>query len=350
MAHLCRPLLSILFALTLACVTIPTAAAPIPLSQLTLGTPHSVGPKLAPYEAWPNAVTAANGWVIMIHGSGDRHVPLVDRKLVVRVSKDKGATWKISKVIDTGNMTGLGGIVRLSSGRIVMMVSDLNGHDDQNWTQAWKSDDHGITWSALSKRYAWTDPWSWGNIVPLTCDGGKLMTMWNSDTAWGSATSRDGGATWTRTTHTAQHHLWEGRLVQVSGDRLLVIGRSRELGPILYKSPDCGKTWTSALIGIAPWLTEGAVRHGDLWRMITINRYTFKMEARDASLNALWDNPKAWSAPKLLRQLKPAGVVDIGYPAVLNVSRSFDLVLWYGPTSTPKQPMIYAATLPWQAS
>jgi hypothetical protein len=46
----------------------------------------------------------------------------------------------------------------------------------------------------------------------------------------------------------------------------------------------------------------------------------------------------------------PGGVIDIGYPAVLNVSRSFDLVLWYGPTSTPKQPMIYAATLPWQVS
>jgi hypothetical protein len=325
----------------------PAAATPTVPSDLRLSTPWSVGPKLDKYESWPDAVTAANGWVVMAHSSGDRHVPLVDRRTVVRVSKDKGVTWQLARVFHSTNMSGFEGIHRLPSGRILIMLSDLNGHDDFNWVQTWKSDDNGLTWQALSKRYAWTDPWSFGNLERVTCDGGKLMIMWNNDVAWGSATSRDGGVTWTRASHTAQHQMFEGRLTQVSGDRLLAIGRSDQ-GPILFKSPDCGKTWTSAATGIGGRLSEGAVRHGDIWRMVTINRTNYRMEVRDASLTELWNSPTAWSAPRLLRTLQPAGPVDLGYPVILSVSRSYDLVVWYGPTKIVKRPMIYAAHLPWR--
>ena len=131
-------------------------------------------------------------------------------KIVVRISKDRGLTWQVGRVFGTAHLTGQGGIARLPSGRILNMMSDISGHDEPNYHEVWKSDDNGLTWQVLSQRYPWTDVWSWGNIARLTCDGGKLMTSWNNGGAWGFATSRDSGASWSRTTHTAQHHLFGG--------------------------------------------------------------------------------------------------------------------------------------------
>jgi hypothetical protein len=336
----------------LAWCTVPEAQALTPGTPDTaLLTPASIGPKYDKYEAWPDAVSAANGYIVLVHGSTDSHGFPSRRTTVVRVSKNKGTTWRTVRILTTPNMTGLGGIVRLPSGRLVLMLSDVKGHDDFNWVQTYASDDHGATWKPLSARTAWTDPWSFGNIERITCPGTapRLMVTWNNGTAWGVASSADEGRTWTRTTVKTEHHMYEGRLVQVPGtSRLIAIGRSKELGPILFKSPDCGATWTSHLTEIPPYVTEGAVRHGSTLRMVTISRYDQRMEVRDAHLPTLYDDATAWSSPRLLRRLKPAGLVDIGYPVVLSASRSFDLVFWYGPTKTPKAPMIYGARMAWR--
>jgi hypothetical protein len=344
-----RIALAVIVGLLLTSVTMTAGAIP-PTPVTVLSTPHSVGPKQDRYEAWPDAVTAANGWVVMMHGSTDSHGFPTRRTVVIRLSKDRGNTWQVAKIIRTAGITGGQGLIRLPSGRLVMMVSDMSGQDHFNYVRTIYSDDHGLTWGWLSARIGWTDPWSFGNMVRVTCGTtSRLMIMWNNGTQWGVAASADSGRTWTRSYNTAQHQLIEGRLVQVTGSHLLALGRT-DTGLLMFRSPDCGKTWTSAPTGVTGRLTEGAQRHGDIWRVVTIDRDRYAtgspLEVRDGSLTELWNDPTAWSEPKLLRTLRPtASRVDLGYPTLVSVSRSFDLLTWY--TGANRQPMIYAARLPW---
>ena len=327
----------------------PDQITPVRTPRTGATTTWSVGPKVHPYESWPDATTTANGWVVLAHSSADRHVPRkIDRRTVIRLSKDKGRTFRIVKVFKSEHMSGMEGIYRLKSGRIVLMLSDLNGHDDFNYIRTWKSDDNGQTWQPLSNRYRWTDPWSFGNLTWVTCGGGKLIIPWNSPGGWGMATSKDNGKHWKRTYLKSKYKLIEGRLVQVSGDKLIMFGRNNG-GPKLFKSKDCGQSWFSQDLNMDGRLSEGAIKHGDLWRLVTINRETRRMEVRDARLTDLWVDGNAWSKPKYLRTLRSGlSQVDLGYPTVISVSRTQDLVLWYGNTKTPGQPMIYGTHLPWR--
>lgn len=216
-------------------------------------------------------------WVMIMLGGGDKE-PLLENRIFITRSLDKGETWTSMQPIDLGikkndpNTALVPSELMVFDNRCTMFVATHDGTfaDWKEWLTF--SDDSGHTWSPLEPATGKLRDRTFIRNHIITKDGRILLPFQHyhrvketlklddgrrlsptTDPRNGVIISEDRGKTWSihgdiRITDDDNYHGWaENNIVELKDGTIAMIIRADRLGGVLYyaESKDGGQTWPS---------------------------------------------------------------------------------------------------------
>lgn len=166
----------------------------------------------------------------------------------IRVSRstDDGNSWSPETVLHAGGTTTFSSLVWDGAGRYVLVFSELIGGVDTDVRVKTSSD--GVAWTAAVNIDPFMDTDFFFDFHPsvAAAGDGRVIATWTSGSlgAVQSATSNDGGLTWSAPTFVLGLAA-TGAGVAARGDRCVVVCGGSFLAPFLvgFTSDDFGVTW-----------------------------------------------------------------------------------------------------------
>ncbi len=326
------------------------------------------------YHGWPTVARRSNGelWVAWSGGREAHVCPF--GQVCAMTSRDDGATWGRSRVLQDGAIDDRdSGVIETAKGTLLvttftslayeatLAAAEKSGAWPAEKLALWKatcdfltpeqrqaalgewalrSTDGGITWSAPIATIA-NSPHG-----PIQLKDGRLLyagkQLWTGDKRIGVAESKDDGLTWqwlakipTRPGDEVPKGYHELHAVEAADGTIIAQIRNHNTAnkgeTLQTESTDVGRTWSEphpiGVWGLPSHLLR--LRDGRLLMTYGHRRAPFGNQARLSI-----DNGKSWSEAMIISGDGIGG--DLGYPSTVELADGTLLTVWYEKMKEPK--------------